>query len=285
VGHLGHGPDGTGGKIAAVPPDDIYTHGHDEAVLRSHRWRTAENSAAYLLPHLRPGLDLLDVGCGPGTLTVDLAARVAPGRVVGVDVDEGVVASAAEHGRQEGAAGVEWRVGDFRRLDLGPDGFDVVHTHQVLHHLRDPVGGLAAMAALVRPGGLVAARESDYPAMFWAPADERLDRWMAMYQAVAGRNGAEVSAGRRLLGWAQEAGLRDVSYTTSTWTFATPDDRAWWADMWAERSTATNLAAQALEYGVAGEADLAAIAEGWQAWAADPGATFTVVHGEILARV
>jgi ubiquinone/menaquinone biosynthesis C-methylase UbiE len=267
-----------------VPPEEIYTHGHDEAVLRSHRWRTAENSAAYLLPHLRPGLDLLDVGCGPGTLTTDLASRVAPGRVVGVDVDAGVVAEAAQRGRAEGAS-VEWLVGDFRELDLGSDGFDVVHAHQVLHHLRDPVGALAAMAARVRPGGLVASRESDYSAMFWAPPDERLDAWMAMYQAVARRNGAEPSAGRHLLAWAREAGLSDVTFTTSTWTFATPDDRAWWAETWAERSTATSLASQARDYGVATRDELAAIAEGWRAWAADPGATFTVVHGEILARV
>ena len=132
---------------------------------------------------------------------------------------------------------------------------------------------------------VVAVRESDYPAMFWSPADERLDRWMAMYLAVARRNGAETSAGRRLLGWAGDAGLTEVTYSTSTWTFATPGDRAWWAEMWAERSTATNLAAQAVEYGVALEAELATIAEGWRAWAAEEGATFTEVHGEVLARV
>ena len=44
---------------------DTYTHGHHESVLRSHRWRTAENSAAYLLPYLAPGQSLLDIGCGP----------------------------------------------------------------------------------------------------------------------------------------------------------------------------------------------------------------------------
>src|SRR5881227_251812 len=65
---------------------DTYTHGHADSVLQSHRWRTVENSAAHLAPHLRPGLDVLDVGCGPGTITVDLAARVAPGRVVGIDI-------------------------------------------------------------------------------------------------------------------------------------------------------------------------------------------------------
>jgi len=69
-----------------------YTHGHHESVLRSHTWRTAENSSAYLLPHLRPGQRLLDVGCGPGTITSDLALLVAPGEAVGIDAAADVVA-------------------------------------------------------------------------------------------------------------------------------------------------------------------------------------------------
>jgi hypothetical protein len=55
-------------------PRETYTHGHHESVLRSHTWRTAQNFAAYLLQHLRPGVSLLDVGCGPGTITIDLCA-------------------------------------------------------------------------------------------------------------------------------------------------------------------------------------------------------------------
>src|SRR5439155_10858208 len=86
---------------------DRYIHGHHDAVLRSHRWRTAENSAAYLLPHLRAGLRLLDVGCGPGTLTADLARTVAPGLAVGVDTSSGVVDEARAHAAAAGVPNVE----------------------------------------------------------------------------------------------------------------------------------------------------------------------------------
>src|SRR3954451_14551730 len=103
----------------------VYTHGHAESVFRSHRTRTAENSAGYLLPHLRSGMSLLDVGCGPGSITADLAARLAPGVVVGIDPAADVVESArAAAGAGPHAARIE--VGDVLtwRPDVGtPDRF------------------------------------------------------------------------------------------------------------------------------------------------------------------
>jgi SAM-dependent methyltransferase len=263
---------------------DRYTHGHHEAVLRSHRWRTADNSAAYLLPHLGQGAHVLDVGCGPGTLTVDIARRVAPGRVVGVDVSGEVIEQAEAHAAEVGGVNTTFITGDFRSVGLEAGSFDVVHAHQVLQHLADPVGALRAMAALARPGGLVAARDSDYGAFTWAPADARLDRWAALYREVTRGNGAEANAGRWLLRWAQQAGLRDAVYTTSTWTFATPADRAWWAGLWAERTVSSGLAEQAVAYGVASAEELADIAAGWNSWADHPDGVFVVLHGEVLAR-
>src|SRR5215813_2293205 len=94
-----------------------YTHGHHESVLRSHTWRTAENSAAYLLGSLRPGLDLLDVGCGPGTITVDLARRVAPGRTLGIDRASEVLEQAKTYAEARGVH-VELRTGDLYALEL-----------------------------------------------------------------------------------------------------------------------------------------------------------------------
>src|SRR3954451_6516179 len=95
--------------------ESSYTHGHSEAVLRSHRWRTAENSAAYLLPHLEPGQRLLDVGAGPATLTADLAARVAPGPVAAVEIDVAAV-ELARAGLAERGVAADVRVGDVRAL-------------------------------------------------------------------------------------------------------------------------------------------------------------------------
>src|SRR5688572_8702557 len=119
--------------------DDVYTHGHHESVLRSHRWRTAENSAGYLLAHLSAGDRLLDVGCGPGTITIDLASRVAPGPVIGIDMSEEVVAEAARAAADAGCVNVSFARGDAYVIDAGDGAFDVVHAHQVLQHLGDPI--------------------------------------------------------------------------------------------------------------------------------------------------
>src|SRR5690606_9210025 len=147
--------------------------------------------------------------------------------------------------------GLTRAAGDVRTLSLPPASFDIVHAHQVLQHLSDPVAALRSMATFVRPGGLVAARDVAYSSLAWAPRDPRLDRWREIYLAVTRQNGAEADAGIFLPLWAADAGLDDIVYSSSTWTYATPADRAWWGELWAERMLASELADQAITYGVA----------------------------------
>ncbi|NUR90182.1 MAG: class I SAM-dependent methyltransferase, partial [Nonomuraea sp.] len=193
--------------------DAVYTHGHHESVLRSHRWRTAENSAAYLLPHLLPHMKVLDVGSGPGTITADLAARV--GHMTATEVTEDALALARAEVDGRGLDNVDFAVADVHALDYPDDTFCVVHAHQVLQHVGDPVRALREMRRVTRPTGYVAARDSDYSGFVWYPLLPALDEWMALYQKLARSNGGEPDAGRRLLSWARAAGFEDVTATSS----------------------------------------------------------------------
>mgnify|MGYP000895902223 FL=1 len=271
-------PDGSGETAR-------YTHGHSAAVLSAHSRRGAADSAAYLLAHLRAGMDLLDVGCGPASITADLAERVAPGRVVGLDAAAGALEAARATLRERGLSEqVELTCGDIMALPFEDASFDVVHAHQVLQHLADPVGALAEMRRVTRPGGIVAVRDAVYSAMTWFPEPAGMEQWRSVYMATARANGGEPDAGSRLLSWARAAGFTDVTASASTWCYATPADRTWQSQTWAQRCL-TSFGPRAVELGLADRADLEAMAQAWRQWGASEDAWFVVVHGEVLARV
>lgn len=264
---------------------NAYTHGHHESVLRSHRWRTAQNSAGYLLGLLTPSMRLLDVGCGPGTITMDLAELVGPeGRVTALERTDAALELARQEAARRQVTNVEFVVGNVQALDLPADSFDVVHAHQVLQHVDDPRLALLEMRRVCRPGGIVAARDSDYAGFVWHPEVRELDRWLEIYRQTARANDAEPDAGRRLLSWARAAGFDAVTATSTTWCFATPEDRAWWGGLWADRVVDSDLARQVVQHGLATAEELAEIAAGWRRWAGQEDAWFSVLHGEIVAR-
>ncbi|MGW3647375.1 class I SAM-dependent methyltransferase [Streptomyces sp. NPDC000878] len=262
----------------------VYTHGHHESVLRSHTWRTAANSAAYLLGSLKPHMRILDIGCGPGTITADLAELVPDGQVTGVDRAPDILDRARATAAERGLGNVEFAVADVHALDFPDDTFCVVHAHQVLQHVGDPVRALREMHRVTKPGGYIAVRDGDYRAMAWYPESAGLDDWLDLYRRVARANGGEPDAGRRLKSWALRAGLTDITATSSTWTFADTGEVAWWSGLWADRTLASAYADRATEGGLATAEQLRAVSEAWREWGRREDAWFTVPHGEILCR-
>jgi SAM-dependent methyltransferase len=203
-----------------------------------HEWRTAENSALYLLPKLRsmvehnPKLSLLDVGAGSGTVTASLAKLMPDGRVVGIDKNEGILPRARANAESIGVDNVEFRVGDTFDLPFEDNTFDVTHCHQVLCHLKEPDKALREFLRVTKPGGIVAAREGDYETeCFWPeiPGLVKFHKFVAAALAVAG---GAANGGRQLIAWALKAGVKrdHIAASYSSWCYITPEDKRIWGE-------------------------------------------------------
>ena len=218
---------------------DVYTHGHHESVLRSHRWRTAENSAGVPAAGPGPGHPAARRGLRPGHVTIDLAARLEPGEVVGVDtLRRRVVEIAQKAAADAGADNVTFQVADAYELPFPDDAFDVVHAHQVLQHLTDPVAALREMRRVTRPGGVVARPRRRLLGHDLVPASR--PAWTSGSRSTTRSRrptGPSANAGRQLLSWVREAGFDPDGIVPSAgvWCYATPEDRTWWAGLWADR--------------------------------------------------
>ncbi|HLS04231.1 MAG TPA: methyltransferase domain-containing protein [Actinomycetales bacterium] len=264
------------------PSAAVYTHGHHPSVLASHRNRTIANSAAYAESYFVPGARVLDIGSGPGTITAEIASRIAPGELVAVEINATAARLTAAELAQRQVTNARVVVGDVHNLGFANGAFDVVHAHQVLQHVADPVTALREMGRVARAGGVVAARDSDYGRFDWYPRLPELDEWVRLYQEAARVNRGEPDAGRYLERWAREAGFARIEGSASAWEYTSAESRKWWGEMWAARILESDLARQLLAQGRATEAELAQISAAWKRWADDPAAWFVIQHNEIL---
>lgn len=261
--------------------DEVYTHGHHPFVVAAHAERTADEAAAFLLDRLERGTRVLDIGCGPGSITVGLAAHIgASGSVVGIDNSEETIAIAtASHGE---VANVTFETASAYSLPFADASFDVAYGHQVLQHLADPIAALREVNRVLRPGGLVAVREADYGTMAHHPRYPEITSWLELYHYVARANGGEPDAGRRLHQWVRGAGFKDLEVTSSVWTYSTATERTRWAELWARRIMLPHFADRAVELDLCEYMEIAALASGWRRWASEPDGWFAFIHGEVI---
>jgi ubiquinone/menaquinone biosynthesis C-methylase UbiE len=248
-----------------------------------HASRTAAVQAEFFIPHLRPGMRLLDLGCGPGTITVGLAELVAPGEVVGVEMDAARVEQARALAHERGLTNVTIHEGDVQRLPFPDSSFDAVFEHMVFMHLPEPARAAAEAFRVLKPGGCFGGRDGDHLGWIWSPPDRPLfEEAHPVMRGFLSSKGSNYFFGRQLASVLRRAGFGDLFPTASYELFNTPESRAVLVGI-EERLLADPKATefaqgQGYDLGTQGPLVLAEL----RAWAADPDAFVAQSRCEVV---
>lgn len=227
-------------------------------------------------------MKILDVGCGPGSITISLAKEVPNGHVTGVECVSDPLEGARILAQEQGVSNVTFQEGNIHALPFGDDTFDVVHAHQVLQHIENPVQAIQEMRRVVKKGGIVACRES--AELSWYPDSVRIAKWREITERMQRAKGGHPHPGRMIHVWAREAGFESgrVKRGAGAWCFGSDEERAYWGGSMEARARSSGFAKSVVEEGYAGPKDLEVIANGWKEFVDDKDAWFGLLHGEIV---
>ena len=251
-------------------------YGYDSSdVQDSYTGRDIEVEAGFILPHLKPGMSLLDCGCGPGAITFGLADVVAPGRVVGADIEPAMIEQATRLAAESGVQNVEFSVGDIYDLPFEDGEFDIVFSHSVTEHLSDPVRALRELHRVAKPGGLAGIVKTDWTFPFIVPESEGFSKFFELFEGGFNRIGGSLNRGRYLGAYMREAGFEvievrnQVSNAFGETTVITAERFISWLDN-------IPLFQESVELGITSESELDAVRAGMREWAAHPDAYFSL---------
>jgi SAM-dependent methyltransferase len=245
--------------------------------------RSARVYAGFLLPHLTPSTHLVDIGCGSGELSLELAARV--GRLTGVDIDPAEVEAARARAAGLGVGNALFRPGDVYSLELPDEPADIVLAHSVLEALDRPEAALLEMKRILKAGGLLAAASVDYGGLVLAgPGDRQLRRFYEIRRELWRTIGSDPYLGRRLRGLLLRAGFIDVAASTMCLSYGTDAAVRDFGTGRAEDCTDDWYMTQAQRHGLATADELAAMRAAWLAWSESPDSYAAFAWCQVLGR-
>ena len=250
-------------------------YGYDsDAVQDGYTRRGAEQVAGFLLPRLSPGMSVLDCGCGPGAITFGLAESVAPGRVVGIDLEPTMIERSRAAAAEQGAPNAEFRVANIYDLPFADAEFDVAFSSAVTEHLSEPTRALEEMRRVVKPGGLAAVINTDWTFPFIVPECPELSRFFELFEGGFQRIGGSLNRGRFLRGYMREAGFDVVEFAARVDGSADRESVEASMARFVEWIQNIPLFQESIELGLTTDAELASMADAMRAWARHPNAYF-----------
>ena len=261
-----------------------YTMGFGEEMLESLRRFTAETNAAYLLPYLRPGLRILDFGCGPGTISVGLAKAVEPGELHGVDMEESQIELAKSVAQSRRQSNAIFHIRDVTSLQF-PDGwFDAAHCHNVLMHIPDTYPVLTEVKRVLKSGGVIGCREMICESSFTHPDFGVLRKAWDMFRDLLQADDGHPQMGMELKGHILAAGFENVRATNSFDIYSTPADVDFihaFANGW---FLSPEITEAAIKYGASTAKLCDQIRDAYDQWKEHPGALCALAFGEAIAN-
>jgi ubiquinone/menaquinone biosynthesis C-methylase UbiE len=186
-----------------------YTPGWAQDMLSMLTARTAAERAGFLLPLLANGQRVLDLGCGPGSITAGLADAIAPdGLLLGIDREPGQLVLASS------AAAGSFAAGRADELPIATYSLDVAFAHALFEHLSEPAAVLAQLRRVLRPGGLLALSSSDWSGAVLDPRTPDVDRALAGHYRLRREAGGDPFLGARLPELVRTNGFVEVRAST-----------------------------------------------------------------------
>lgn len=265
-------------------PRPTYTMGYNDEFQKMLDRRNAKINAAHLLPYLEPGLHVLDLGCGPGTISVGLADAVKPGELHGIDREESQIEMARAAASAGGHSNAFFQTGDVTDLPFGDDSFDVAHCHALLMHVPHTRAVLAEVKRVLKPGGLISGRELIGSSSFAEPELGGLSDVWRTFLGLLEANGAHPEMGKELKRALLEAGFTGIHASASFESFSTAEDVAFFHASAGGWFFSSDTVETAEKHGLATREQF----ENWRRmmdeWKESPGAFAAIAWGEALGR-
>jgi ubiquinone/menaquinone biosynthesis C-methylase UbiE len=209
--------------------EEVYTFGYSPTATQIMAARNAKTNAAFFVPHLRTDMEVLDCGCGPGSITLGLAEVVSSGHVLGVDLDASQIDLARAEAAKRGIVNARFDAADVRHLPFPEATFDAVFGHTILMQFRDSLPVLKEMWRVLKPGGMCGLREPAFDGNLYDPPEGARQQYLTLFSRLLEHNGSDPKVGKRLSGLLYEAGFSRVMTSASYEVAGTPETKrlAW----------------------------------------------------------
>jgi len=258
-----------------------YTPGYSSNATKFMANRSVDTHAAFFTPYLRPGMKLLDCGCGPGAIALGLAGVIAPGTLTGIDREASQIRIAAESAFKQGVSNTNFLEGNIYALPFPDNSFDAIFSHALFEHLQEPVQALRELWRVLKPGGIVGLRSPDWGGFLIAPSTPELEKAFSYYKWLQQQNSGNPNVGRELRALLRQSRFTNIKASASYQCYEPLSEATEYLALLIEASAKED---RAVEKGWTDEISLTAMSNGLREWSQHPDGFFAQAWCEVVGQ-